>query len=131
VQQQCGVLLLVRNVHPTSRVLQAFNGGGGLPAGMMIISSRSLLLCSWQAQQQAAASSSSSAAIAAAMDGGAHVVKQQLAQWSLSGLPLSCAAVTDGTYVIGCDSAGERGRTEGPAESHVEQRHDFQLGICC
>lgn len=76
----------------------------------MIISSRGVLLCSCvpgQPAAQAASSGSSSAAVSRAV--GVSVEKVQLVQWVLCGVPLSCAAVSDHSYVIGDDRAGGEG----------------------
>jgi hypothetical protein len=100
-----------RNVHPTTRLLQPFNGSSGIPPGMLIVSSASLLLCSMQQQQQLADASSSSAA-AAAMPGSYEAVKQQLGTWRLSGRPVSWAALTPQTFILGCDSTGEAGTVD-------------------
>lgn len=97
-----------RNVHPTTRLLQPFNGSSsGIPPGMLIVSSASLILCSMQQKQQLADASSSSAAAAAAMPGSYEAVKQQLGTWRLTGRPVSWAALTPQTFILGCDSTGE------------------------
>lgn len=108
-----------RNVHPTTRLLQAFAGSQVLPPGILLISSRGVLLCtcttdssqqSVATQQDVAGSSSAAAAVAAAGAGLPSclcVRKLQVLQWTLRGLPLSCVAVSSSCYVVGDDRAGE------------------------
>ncbi|WIA13448.1 hypothetical protein OEZ85_007028 [Tetradesmus obliquus] len=99
----------LRNVHPSSRLLQAFPGCGGLPQGTLLISSQGVLLCSCAPAAAAAASDAagSSAAAAAATPGSLAVRKLQLLQWQLAGVPLSCVALPgSSSYVVGDDRAG-------------------------
>jgi hypothetical protein len=100
-----------RNVHPSSRLLQAFAGSSRLPPGTLLISSWGVLLCSCSpaaAAAPGAAGSSAAAAAAAGPSGSLSVRKLELLQWQLQGVPLSCAAVPGGSsYVVGDDRAGK------------------------